>query len=78
MLREIVKSSDKSYTLILPDEMVGKTIEVIAFEIQETLSTADSVPVNTLESISKKYGSYPIISHADYQFDRDEANDYTE
>ena len=35
MIREIVKPEGNTYILNLPDEMVGKTLEVIAFEIEE-------------------------------------------
>ena len=35
MIRTILKSNGNNLTLNLPDEMVGKLIEVIAFEIKE-------------------------------------------
>ena len=35
MLRKMVTPTKSSITLHLPEEMIGKTIEVIAFEINE-------------------------------------------
>lgn len=72
MIREIVKPAGKTYTLNLPDDMIGKTVEVIAFEIEKN---ADPVhgPKNVAD-IKSKYSKYPPISHEDYQFNRDEAN----
>jgi len=35
MIRTILKSNKNSLTLELPDDMVGKMIEVIAFEIDQ-------------------------------------------
>lgn len=35
MVRTIVKSDNNSLTIKLPDNLVGKLIEVIAFEIKE-------------------------------------------
>jgi hypothetical protein len=35
MIRTILKSEQNSLTLTLPDDLVGKMIEVIAFEVSE-------------------------------------------
>ena len=35
MIREIIESATSTYTLQLPDDMVGKKIEVIAFEVDK-------------------------------------------
>lgn len=35
MIRTILKSNQNSLTLTLPDDLVGKLIEVIAFEVKE-------------------------------------------
>ncbi len=36
LIREIIYPTENNYTLRLPDEMVGKQVEVIAFEIKKT------------------------------------------
>lgn len=76
MIREIVRPAGKTYTLSLPDDMIGKTVEVIAFEIESTdQSNNSSNSKKTLTEIKKKYSKYPPISHENYQFNRDEAHD---
>jgi hypothetical protein len=92
MIREIVKPAGSTYTLNLPDEMIGKTVEVIAFEIEnekqkniikKTIGQLKNEPEDTasntikdLQDIRKRYSRYPLISHDGYKFDRDEANNY--
>jgi hypothetical protein len=77
MIRELIKPVDNTYILNLPDEMVGKTVEVIAFEIEnDDAPTKEIKALQTKQEIQDKYARYPIISHDNYQFNRDEANDY--
>ena len=75
MIRELIKPVDNTYVLNLPDEMIGKTVEVIAFEVD-----AAEEPVlkktGNIEDIKKKYSRYPVVSHDDFTFNRNEANDY--
>ena len=35
MYKEIVKSKGQKLTILLPDDLVGKTIEIIAFEVSD-------------------------------------------
>ena len=76
MVREIVKSAGNSYTLNLPNEMVGKTVEVIAFEISEEKQNFNIGSKDNLNSIIQRYSQYPPTSHHNYKFNRDEAKDY--
>jgi len=76
MIRELIKPSGNTYILNLPDEMVGKTVEVIAFEIENNDKSIEAKEVKNLQDIKQKYARYPVISHDDFQFSRDEANDY--
>eukprot|EP01034_Spumella_vulgaris_P003567 gene3567-4582_t len=34
LIREIIVPTDNTYLLKLPDEMIGKQVEVIAFEVE--------------------------------------------
>ena len=43
MIRTILKTSQNNLTLTLPDNLVGKLIEVIAFEIQEEPQQPESI-----------------------------------
>ncbi|WP_254412406.1 hypothetical protein [Dyadobacter diqingensis] len=74
LVREIIVPTGNSYLLNLPDEMIGKQVEVIAFEI-------DSKPVSDAQSkINKLTASLTDLKTdlSDWKFDRDEANNYDE
>jgi hypothetical protein len=80
MLRQVLLIKDNELTLRLPDEMVGKTIEVIAFEINEPISPVGlSAYSQTLESrinvLNETLAEYTINSGG-YKFDRNDSNDY--
>jgi hypothetical protein len=77
MIRTILKSNKNSLTLQLPDDLVGKMIEVIAFSIEDTNTTIkDSTPIETrVTAFKNKIKEYSFNSGG-YKFDRDEANDY--
>ena len=47
MVRAILKSEKSDLTIKLPEDMVGKLIEVIAFEVEET---AAKIPSKTKPS----------------------------
>lgn len=75
MLREIIKPRTTSFTMRLPEEMIGKTVEVIAFEIND----AEVVPDKTLrlqqiEDLTKS----SLVDLSGFKFDRDQANNYGE
>ena len=80
MIREIVKPERNTYLLQLPDEMVGKTVEVIAFEIEEKKPNLPQENAEQLrgemDEILSKYNRHPKITHERFKFDRDEANNY--
>jgi hypothetical protein len=77
MIRTILKSNKNSLTLELPDDLVGKMIEVIAFSVEDVKVIAkDTTPkearVAALKDKLKKFA----FNSGGYKFDRDEANDY--
>ena len=77
MIREVIKPKKNTYILNLPNEMVGKTVEVIAFEIDNIKDKIAKVETSQdIKDIQDRYSRYPVISHDNYQFNRDEANDY--
>ncbi len=78
MIRTILKSNKNSLTLRLPDDLVGKTIEVIAFEIDQTKpekKIPDADRFKRIEAIDRALSKYRF-DLSDFKFDRDEANDY--
>lgn len=40
LIREIIFPTENTYTLHLPEEMIGKQVEIIAFEIEKATSMA--------------------------------------
>jgi len=76
MIRELIKPVDNTYILNLPDEMIGKTVEVIAFEVENVDKLTEVSNPQTIHDIRERYSHYPVISHENYRFNRDEANDY--
>jgi len=79
MIRQIVVPTQNNYTLELPDEMVGKKVEEIVFEI-ENVTTENNRTNNTenrLRSIKKIFQDN-LIDMSNYKFNRDEANNYYE
>ncbi|MGZ3754818.1 MAG: hypothetical protein ACXVAY_10220 [Mucilaginibacter sp.] len=77
MIRELIKPIENSYLLNLPNEMIGKTVEIIAFEIENEESSTNTIEAaQNIQTIREKYARYPVISHDNFKFNRDEANDY--
>ena len=59
----------------LPEEMVGKTIEVIAFEIDEQKVVVDkSKRLLEIENLTKS----SLVDLSAFKFNRDDANNYDE
>ncbi|RFM26707.1 hypothetical protein [Deminuibacter soli] len=76
MLRQIVQTTDKFYTLRLPDDLVGKTVEVLAFEVDQAPVAAISLSKDErIKAIQNGMSNYRL-SLKDFTFNRDEANDY--
>ena len=75
MFREIIKPRKNSFTMQLPEEMVGKTIEVIAFEIDEQKVVVDkSKRLLEIENLTKS----SLVDLSAFKFNRDDANNYDE
>lgn len=73
MIREIIKPEGNTYILNLPDEMVGKTIEVVVCEIEEKKPTNGLK--KTVEELSQEISGL-TLNLTGFTFDRSEANDY--
>lgn len=73
LLREIIYPTKNTYTLNLPDEMIGKQIEVISFEIEKKkIANPNKNKKEEIKSIFKDFQ----INLSNFKFDRDEANNY--
>lgn len=78
MIRTILTSETNSLTLELPDDLVGKRIEVLAFEIDQTdksEATSKSNDLARTNEIDKALAKHRV-DLSGFKFDRDEANDY--
>lgn len=75
MLREIITPTNATVTLQLPEEMIGKTVEVIAFEINEVKHILSKVQrLSQIEELTNK----SLVDLSGFKFDRNEANNYDE
>jgi len=73
MLREIITPVNQDVMLHLPEEMVGKTVEVIAFEINETKGVMSKRErLTQIEELTKN----SLTDLSGFKFDRNEANNY--
>jgi len=77
MLRQIITPSEPTYMLQLPKEMMGKTVEIIAFEIGEQ-SASTETGNDKLSRIQRieKLTSDKLVDLSNFKFNRNDANDY--
>jgi hypothetical protein len=75
LIREIFVPTTNTYTLNLPNEMIGKKVEVIAFGIGESEQLIDSK--DKLKELRESLKNMRI-DLSGFKFDRDEANNYDE
>lgn len=75
MLRQIIKPTQNALTLQLPDELVGKTVEVIAFEIEGEKVQEQSSKADRVKNVIEIFDGYRV-DLSNFKFDRNEANDY--
>jgi len=80
MLRQIITPSESSFTLKFPKEMVGKTVEIIAFEIQDRKSSVVAVSPDKENNLLRirNLTKDSLIDLTNFKFNRDEANNYHE
>jgi hypothetical protein len=75
MVREIITQANSSVTLHLPKEMIGKTVEIIAFEINEDKNALSREQrLRQIEDLTKS----TRVDLSRFKFDRNEANNYDE
>jgi hypothetical protein len=73
MLHEVIIPTNQDITLHLPKEMVGKTVEVIAFERNEVKQASSKAQrLIQIEELTKD----TLVDLSGFKFDRDEANNY--
>lgn len=80
MVRQIVIPQDTRLVIDLPEEFVGKSVEVLAFPLNETVNPSDEDPSDVeraarLERLNQELKGLTFNSGG-YKFNREEANDY--
>ncbi len=73
MLHEVIIPTNQDITLHLPKEMVGKTVEVIAFERNEV---KDMSSIEQRRSQIEELTKNTLTDLSGFKFDRNEANNY--
>jgi hypothetical protein len=73
MYRAIITPKETTLTIELPEQLVGKSVEVIAFEIDKT-EGSDLRKKPSVEEINSFYSTYQV-DMAGFKFNRDEANE---
>ena len=92
LIREIIVPTSNTYMLNLPDKLIGKKVEVIAFEIEEKPASnreenirkfnesLANLNMNREQKLSKIQEIFKdsLVDLSNFKFDRDEANNYDE
>ncbi|MFC4230421.1 hypothetical protein ACFOW1_00860 [Parasediminibacterium paludis] len=71
MIRQIITPTSNTYTLTIPNELVGKQIEVLVFELETSKHT---VVTNEIAELDNFYNAIKL-DFSDFKFDRDAANE---
>jgi hypothetical protein len=72
MYREIITANSPTYEIRIPEEMRGKKIEILAFEIENENPVANGNKSVSSEDFFVKHR----IDLSNFKFNREEANDY--
>ena len=80
LIREIIVPTCNSYTLTLPDEMIGKRVEVIAFELNKDVIGNDETTIDQNQMVNdiREIFKGNLLDMSNFNFNRDEANNYNE
>ena len=75
MLRQIITPLEPTYTLQLPKDMMGKTIEILAFELMDQAenNVGDKMlRLKRIEDLTKD----KLVDLSNFRFNRNDANNY--
>lgn len=78
MIRKILVPQERKLVLELPEEFIGKEVEVLAFELRQKEDDIDPSTLTKEERIAhlKKKLEPFTTDMSEFKFDRNEANDY--
>ena len=72
MYRAIITPTETTLTIELPDELVGKPVEVLAFEI---IKAIDKPVENRTFAEAVAFWDAHAVDMSNFKFDREEANE---
>lgn len=75
MLRQIITPLEPTYTLQLPKDMMGKTIEILAFELMDQAENKvgdKMLRLKRIEDLTKD----KLVDMSNFRFNRNDANNY--
>lgn len=79
MIRKILVPQERKLVLELPEEFIGKEVEVLAFELRQKddndIDPSTITKEERIVQLKKKLKPF-TVQMSDFKFDRDEANDY--
>ena len=70
MVRQIIHPKQTEFSIVFPEDFVGKTIEIIAFPIEENESATQKRREEIIEKFRKMNTDLK-----DFKFNRDELNE---
>ena len=78
MYRQIIIPENTQLLLQIPAEFVGKQVEVIAFEIEDTSSAISKISTNKQQRIRDIQALFDDcrVDMSNFKFNREEANNY--
>jgi hypothetical protein len=74
MYREIITANSPTFEIRIPEEMRGKKIEIIAFEIENESPVKSELSTKSVSS--EDFFTKHRIDLSNFKFNREEANDY--
>jgi len=71
MYRKIIVPESTNISLLLPENLVGKQVEIIAFEVDIEMEQIKERK-KTMSGLLQLINKYPLVLPEEYKFDRNE------
>lgn len=75
LVRKIIIPTSTTFTLTLPEEMIGKEIQVVASEVKAPRVLTELEKDQRMQAIEAIFKDYRV-DLSNFKFNRDEANNY--
>lgn len=74
-MRKIIIPTSTTFMLTLPEEMIGKEIEVVASEVKAPRMLTELEKEQRMQAVKAVFKDYRV-DLSNFKFNRDEANNY--